>query len=157
MSTGRSTARAVLLSTRVGVLDQCRGHASFVLHPLAPSPSPPPPYAFLSFCFSTLFAVFNLAPRKIQSWNTRAACTVKIVGRFHEIRPLWNWNWNWRIQLLLLSQTGFSKKGSLEDRYHRNYKFDPTFRSIPSPPSIKILYTFLRCSLSLRLKYNNTK
>lgn len=36
---GNGAARAVLLSTRVGVLDQCRGHASFVLHP-APSSSP---------------------------------------------------------------------------------------------------------------------
>lgn len=53
-------ARAVLLSTRVGVLDQCRGHASFVLH-LAPRATPQRRVGtFLSFCFSTLFPIFVL-------------------------------------------------------------------------------------------------
>lgn len=43
-------ARAVLLSTRVGILDQCRGHASFVLHP-APSSSPRHPTPSFPFAF----------------------------------------------------------------------------------------------------------
>lgn len=60
-------ARAVLLSTRVGVLDQCRGHASFVLH-LAPraTPFPPAPCGHLPFLL-----LFHPLPYLHTPWKIR--------------------------------------------------------------------------------------
>lgn len=130
----------------MGVLDQCRGHASFVLHPLASSPSPPRPTPSFPFAFppSSLSSTSPLgksSPRdsrrkihaRLTTWKNRPAM----------INPL-----GLQLEIQLLSQTGFPKKPPPPFAVEI---INSTLRSVPFPLPLRTPI------FSLRSKYNIRK